>query len=85
MRRRGFIGLLGGAAVWPLSSHAQQPATRRVGMLIGYAEDDPETKSRLAAFRPALHDADGWKDATSASTIGLLLAVQVSFNGLREN
>jgi hypothetical protein len=54
-------------------------------MLIGYAEDDPETKSRLAAFRPALHDADGWKDATSASTIGLLLAVQVSFNGLREN
>jgi hypothetical protein len=26
VRRRGFISLLGGAAVWPLGVRAQQPA-----------------------------------------------------------
>jgi hypothetical protein len=40
MRRREFVALLGCAAAWPLGVHAQQP-TRRIGMLIGYAENDP--------------------------------------------
>jgi putative ABC transport system substrate-binding protein len=64
MRRRGFITLLGGAAAaWPLGVHAQQP-TRRVGMLIGYAENDPEIQARLAAFRQAL-EHNGWKEGRS--------------------
>ena len=61
MRRREFIMLLGGAvASWPVAAPAQQPSPRwRVGLLIGYGEDDPETKARLAAFQQALATR-GW-------------------------
>jgi putative ABC transport system substrate-binding protein len=60
MRRREFITLLGGAAAgWPLAARAQQSGQmRRVGMLIGYAENDAETQARLAAFRQGLDHLD---------------------------
>ena len=66
MKRREFITLLGGAAAaWPLAARAQQPAQiRRVGMLIGYTENDPETQARLAAFRQAFEQL-GWKEGRS--------------------
>jgi putative tryptophan/tyrosine transport system substrate-binding protein len=66
MRRREFITLLGGAAAaWPFAARAQQPAQiRRVGMLIGYAENDQETQARLSAFRQALEQL-GWKEGRS--------------------
>jgi putative tryptophan/tyrosine transport system substrate-binding protein len=63
MRRREFISFLGGAAVmWPLAVRAQHAdRVRRIGVLIGYAEDDPETKARLAAFRQRL-EKRGWSE-----------------------
>jgi putative ABC transport system substrate-binding protein len=55
LRRRGFIMLLGSAAAWPIAARAQQTERmRRICVLIGYAEGDPETTSRLAAFRQGL-------------------------------
>lgn len=61
MRRREFITVLAGAATWPLVARAQQPAQRmrRVGALIGFAEDDPATRRRVAAFLQGLADL-GW-------------------------
>jgi putative ABC transport system substrate-binding protein len=63
MRRREFITLLGGAsAAWPLAARAQHSdRVRRIGVLIGYAEDDPETKARLAALRQGL-EKRGWSE-----------------------
>jgi putative ABC transport system substrate-binding protein len=60
MRRREFITLLGGAAAWPLAAWAQQPdRMRRVSLLLGLTEIDPEAKARVKAFRLGMRDL-GW-------------------------
>jgi putative tryptophan/tyrosine transport system substrate-binding protein len=60
MKRRAFITLLGGAAASPLVAHAQQAGRmRRVGVLIGTTESDPETKRRLEGLLQGLREA-GW-------------------------
>src|SRR6516162_8322296 len=63
MERREFIILLAGvAAAWPFAARAQQrDRTRRVAVLMGLAEDDPETKARVAAFREGL-EKRGWSE-----------------------
>jgi putative ABC transport system substrate-binding protein len=63
MRRREFITFIGGAvAAWPLAVHAQQPdRLRRIGVLMGYAESDPEAKGFFAGFMQTLADL-GWID-----------------------
>jgi putative tryptophan/tyrosine transport system substrate-binding protein len=60
MQRRDFLGVLGGAVAWPLSARAQQPERmRRVGVLMPFAADDPESQARLTAFAQGLQEA-GW-------------------------
>ena len=62
MKRRTFITLLGGAAVWPLAARAQQgERARRVGLLTGVSDADPEAQARLAVFRQALQQL-GWNE-----------------------
>jgi putative ABC transport system substrate-binding protein len=60
MRRRDLITFLGGAAAWPVAAGAQQnERVRRVAVFVGFSENDPETKARLAGLRRGLATA-GW-------------------------
>jgi putative ABC transport system substrate-binding protein len=63
VKRREFITLLGGAAAaWPFAARAQQPERmRRIGVLMGGAESDPENRTRLAAFLDGLQQL-GWTE-----------------------
>jgi len=62
IRRREFLLLGGMAAAWPLAARAQQgERLRRIGVLMAFAEDDPEAKARLAAFRQGL-EKRGWSE-----------------------
>ena len=60
--RREFIAVLGGAAAWPLATHAQQgERMRRIGVLSSLAADDPEAAARNAAFLQTPQEL-GWTD-----------------------
>ena len=63
MKRREFITLIGGGTVtWPLAALAQQgDRVRRIGVLMGSDENDPESKRRVSAFTQALADLS-WTD-----------------------
>jgi putative ABC transport system substrate-binding protein len=61
MRRRQFLGVLGGAAAaWPLVTQAQQDQRlRRVGVLHILPADDPEAQARSVVFEKTLGEL-GW-------------------------
>ena len=60
MRRRGFITVLAGAAIWPLAGHPQQPERmRRIGVLMLWSENDPFSQKSRNAFEQGLVRS-GW-------------------------
>jgi putative ABC transport system substrate-binding protein len=61
MKRREFISLVGGGAMaWPLAARAQQSGrVSLIGVLMGFAENDPIAQSMVAAFRTTLTKL-GW-------------------------
>jgi len=63
MRRREFITLIGGAAVWPFAARAQQPPLPVIGYL---TTGSPESDALpLAAFRQGLSETAMLKRKTS--------------------
>jgi putative tryptophan/tyrosine transport system substrate-binding protein len=74
MRRREFIRLFGSTVVaWPHAVRAQQAErTRRVGLLMGTA-DDPEGQARVTAFKRRLQEL-GW-------TEGRNIQIETRFGG----
>jgi putative ABC transport system substrate-binding protein len=59
MRRREFLGLIGGAAPWPLTARAQAQSARRIGVISAVPESDTDAKARLLAFQQGLEQL-GW-------------------------
>src|SRR5262249_9425519 len=75
VRRREFIGLMGGAAAWPAAARAQQQAMPGIGYLSGRSLSD--TKPLVAALRKGPPEAGlverqnlsigyGWAEGQSA-------------------
>jgi putative ABC transport system substrate-binding protein len=73
MRRRELIVGLGIAAAWPLAARAQQgQRMRRIGALMPYAENDPDSQIRMMALLQGL-DRLGW-------TLGRNVAIDIRWN-----
>ena len=74
MKRRDFISIIGGAALWPFAARAQQAErTRRIGVLYVFGPDDPEAQTRKVVFEQSLQKS-GW-------TIGRDLLIDVRLGG----
>jgi hypothetical protein len=70
MRRREFIGTLGGAVAFPLAAHAQTERVRRIGALMAFTENDAEGQARIAAFRRQLQELGLTASCTAPNLAG---------------
>jgi putative tryptophan/tyrosine transport system substrate-binding protein len=75
MRRREFIGLIGGAVAWPLARAEQAGGVRRVGVLM--VESDPLGQSYLKSFVQKLQEL-GWTDGRNVHSRFTRLAPMLS-------
>jgi putative ABC transport system substrate-binding protein len=64
MRRRAFLAVIVSTAALPLLARAEPEPTRRIAVLMGYA-DDAIAEKRVGLFRQAL-EAAGWTDGKNA-------------------
>ena len=73
MRRRDFLGILGGAvAARPLAAHAQRgERVRRIAALILYSQSDPQSQRCVTAFEEGMKEF-GW-------TVGRNLQIEYHF------
>src|ERR1700730_17446112 len=58
MRRREFMTLIGGAAVWALAARAQ-PLVRRISVVLAMTENEPRSTLTVQAVRRGLTES-GW-------------------------
>ena len=67
MRRREFVG---GAVAWPVAARAQPTERmRRIGVLVGLAENDPEMNSASPDFERGLRSLDVRKAAIQGASL----------------
>ena len=68
MRRREFIGLVGGSVAWPLVTHAQDgQRARRLGILIASSPEDQDIRNRLVVFAETMRGL-GWIEGHNLKT-----------------
>jgi putative ABC transport system substrate-binding protein len=67
MKRRAFLAALTSAMVWSPASFAQHATkVRRITLILGNSEDDPNGHERLKLFRDSLRET-GWVDGQNAA------------------
>ena len=64
MRRREFIAGLAGATAWSVKTRAQVERPRRIGMLVGLPEGDPEGEKWVQALLRGMSQL-GWQRGTN--------------------
>jgi putative tryptophan/tyrosine transport system substrate-binding protein len=65
LERRKFITLLGSALTWPTVANAQKDArVRRIGVLMGYPQGDPQAQANVTALRQGLNEL-GWHEGSN--------------------
>jgi putative tryptophan/tyrosine transport system substrate-binding protein len=86
MRRREFIGIIGGAVAWPIAAHAQQKGRiPSLGVIIRFSPTDPQAQERVRAIEAGLaelgliegrniHIDYRWPDSSDLPTVAAALA-----------
>jgi hypothetical protein len=87
MRRR-FMKIIGGAAAgWPLATNAQQrERMRRIGVILPFAADGPESSARIAGLLQACRNWAGLSATMYGSTVGVqATTIEIAFVDLQRN